>query len=368
MASTLFRSALGASILLSQHSNALDSRLRMRSLVLSPPATLPGSWSYQGCYIEVGRTLNGASYSNATDMTDETCISYCSALGFLYAGTEYASQCFCDSKIAPGATLAADPSDCNMACTGNATEPCGGPDRLSLFWSGQTGPVTDPGPPNWAYTGCYTEGTTGRVLQAGVQVPGGATNMTVAACTTACQSAGYILAGSEYGDECWCGNTFTNGGTLASTTPDGLSGCNMLCTGNLSEYCGGADRLNVYNFNNTITTLPTSPTQSGTTPTQTPVIEPTVGPYTYYGCQTEGNGTRALGAAALASDTMTLEVCETFCQNFAYWGTEYGRECYCGNSFSQGSVPALNSDCSMLCPGNVEEYCGAGNRLSVYFK
>ena len=41
---------------------------------------------------------------------------------------------------------------------------------------------------------------------------------------------------------------------------------------------------------------------------------------------------------------------------------------YCGNSFSQGSVAAPNSDCSMLCPGNVAEYCGAGNRLSVYFK
>ena len=41
---------------------------------------------------------------------------------------------------------------------------------------------------------------------------------------------------------------------------------------------------------------------------------------------------------------------------------------YCGNSFSQGSVAAPNSDCSMLCPGNVNEYCGAGNRLSVYFK
>jgi WSC domain len=42
---------------------------------------------------EVGRTLNGASYSNDTTMTDESCISFCSAKGFLYAGTEYASQC-----------------------------------------------------------------------------------------------------------------------------------------------------------------------------------------------------------------------------------------------------------------------------------
>jgi len=39
---------------------------------------------------------------------------------------------------------------------------------------------------------------------------------------------------------------------------------------------------------------------------------------------------------------------------------------YCGNSFSAGSVAAPNTDCSFLCAGNVAEYCGAGNRLSVY--
>ncbi|PMD60425.1 WSC-domain protein [Hyaloscypha bicolor E] len=366
MAPLLLQYALGASVWLSQihFSTALDAQIYERDVALTPPAALPGSWSYQGCYTEVGRTLNGASYSNDTTMTDESCISFCSAKGFLYAGTEYASQCFCDSTIAPGA-LAVNATDCSMACTGNATESCGGPNRLSLFWSGQTGPVTDPGPPNWAYVGCYTEGITGRLLGVGVSVPGGASNMTVAGCTSACQAAGYILAGCEYGGECWCENTFTNGGTIAPTTPDGLSGCSSLCNGNFSEYCGGASRLNVYNFNKTIATVTSSATAS---PTQTPAIKPTVGPYTYFGCQTEGNGTRALAAAATASDTMTLEACESFCGNYAYWGTEYGRECYCGNSFGQGSVAAPNSDCSMLCPGDVTEYCGAGNRLSVYFK
>jgi hypothetical protein len=151
--------------------------------------------------------------------------------------------------------------------------------------------------------------------------------MTIAACTSACQAAGYILAGCEYAGECWCGNTFANGGTVAPPTADGLSGCSMQCNGNLSEYCGGGNRLDVYNFNNTISTTTISATQPGTSPTQTPVIKPTVGPYMYYGCQTEGNGTRALSSASIASDTMTLEVCETFCKNFNYWGCEYGREC-----------------------------------------
>ncbi|KAH8764645.1 hypothetical protein BGZ57DRAFT_857466 [Hyaloscypha finlandica] len=151
MASALLRKALAVSVLLSQVSNALHATIQERATVLSPPATLPGSWTYQGCYTEIGRTLNGATYSNDTAMTDESYISFCSAKDFLYAACEYASQCFCDSKRVPGAALAAKATNCYLAYTGNATEPCGGPNRLSVFWSGQTGPVTNLGPPKWVY-------------------------------------------------------------------------------------------------------------------------------------------------------------------------------------------------------------------------
>jgi hypothetical protein len=49
-------------------------------------------------------------------------------------------------------------SSCNMACNGNATEACGGPNRLNIFWSGAAPPPppgTDPGPPGWKFLGCY---------------------------------------------------------------------------------------------------------------------------------------------------------------------------------------------------------------------
>lgn len=39
-----------------------------------------------------------------------------------------------------------------------------------------------------------------------------------------------------------CGNTVANGGMPAT------SGCNMLCAGNRTEYCGGPNRLNLYEF------------------------------------------------------------------------------------------------------------------------
>jgi hypothetical protein len=40
-----------------------------------------------------GRTLTGGGYASDTLMTDEACITYCQNNGFIYAGTEYSSQC-----------------------------------------------------------------------------------------------------------------------------------------------------------------------------------------------------------------------------------------------------------------------------------
>lgn len=45
-----------------------------------------------------------------------------------------------------------------------------------------------------------------------------------------------------------CDNAIQN---AASIAPEGLSGCNMLCAGNSSEYCGAGNRLDVYKFNYT---------------------------------------------------------------------------------------------------------------------
>lgn len=50
-------------------------------------------------------------------------------------------------------------TDCNMPCSGNSSEACGGPNRLNIFWSGKTpppAPVTNPGPSGWILLGCYT--------------------------------------------------------------------------------------------------------------------------------------------------------------------------------------------------------------------
>ena len=61
----------------------------------------------------------------------------------------------CGNSLASGSGPAPT-ADCNTACSGNATEACGGGNRLNLFWSGTTGPQTNLGVGNWTFSGCYT--------------------------------------------------------------------------------------------------------------------------------------------------------------------------------------------------------------------
>ncbi|CAJ2501542.1 Uu.00g043950.m01.CDS01 [Anthostomella pinea] len=443
-------------------------------LVVPGADQLNGTWTYQGCYTDVGRTINQASMSD-NSMTIEKCLAFCNGQGYPYGGAEYFSECYCGNQLHKDA-VEVNATDCTTACSGNKTEACGGPSRLTLFHNAFIkGPQPNVGIADWTHIGCFTEGTGGRALTYGA--PLSSDQINAANCTSACQAAGYILAGTEYGGECYCGNTLENNATQADY------GCMMDCNGNSSEICGGSNRLNVYDFNmlfpiadstnDTTTTLSsmsstlvsqtssstlppaattsiaassslpattstvaadppavttstavssnspattsaadssdspavsstttssipavststaassvsassapalksvevtTTSTSSSATPSPTAPYQPsTVANYNFFGCQTEATNIRALSLFTYADDTMTLESCQTFCNDkgTTYFGVEYGRECYCGNKFETGSVSAPASDCSMLCPGNKFEYCGNGNRLSVYVK
>ncbi|KAG5977846.1 hypothetical protein E4U55_006494, partial [Claviceps digitariae] len=161
------------------------------------------------------------------------------------AELEYAGECYCGGHLATGG-VKVEASDCSMSCAGNDTQPCGGAGRLSLWKTSEvSGPSFNPGVNGWVSMGCYLEGTTGHALTQALGTVSGA-EMTVAKCTTACKSAdaGNILAGVEYGGECYCGKELSNG---ARKAPDS-SKCNMVCNGNSSEYCGGPGALNVYEY------------------------------------------------------------------------------------------------------------------------
>ncbi|THH32546.1 hypothetical protein EUX98_g1633 [Antrodiella citrinella] len=97
--------------------------------------------------------------------------------------------------------------------------------------------VKTPLPSGWAEVGCTVEGTNGRALTgASTTSP----TMTKAECANFCAADGFPYAGVEYGDECYCGQSFSNG---ASSNTVGWQECSTTCAGNPNEDCGGPNRL-----------------------------------------------------------------------------------------------------------------------------
>lgn len=200
-----------------------------------PQYSIPG-WEYRGCYTDDGnsRTLYDGFTAN-DNMTPESCVSFCSASGYPFAGVEYGRECFCSRSIAVSASLV-DDSACNFPCAGNSSQTCGAGSRINVLHDASnvasaTPPATNAGPPGWGFLGCYIDSQGVRTLPYGAAVPGGFDNMTVAACTQACQKQGYKYAGTEYAGECFCGNTLSD----SQLAPDGLAGCSRLCNGNITE-------------------------------------------------------------------------------------------------------------------------------------
>lgn len=105
-------------------------------------------------YSDVGRTI-GDAVSVDERMTNAKCTAFCFERGFVYAGTEYFSECYCGNFLARGAQPAKD-EDCSTQCAGNITEACGGRDRLTLYkTSNIIPPAVNMGVGDWESMGCY---------------------------------------------------------------------------------------------------------------------------------------------------------------------------------------------------------------------
>jgi len=186
------------------HITLTNADLIKRDVSPASNLALPGNWTYVGCWNDTqgDRTLSGASTADSKNMNATACITYCSNKNFVYAGTEYGDECYCGNILGAASTLQSD-STCSMGCAYNSSEACGAGNELTIYYANKPapqGPITNLGPPGWTSMGCWTDGGT-RTLGHGVSVAGGQGNMSVVACTTACDAAGYSLAGVEYASQ-----------------------------------------------------------------------------------------------------------------------------------------------------------------------
>ncbi|KAJ7122651.1 galactose oxidase [Mycena crocata] len=330
------------------------------------PDSLPGNWSSVGCYTDSAntRTLTGVATADIVNMTVENCIGFCDSRQFIFAGVEFMLECYCDNFIEPSG-IAAPIAECDLPCTGDSEESCGGANRLNIFWSGIEPPPPPATPPfigEWESLGCFSDNVDGqgRALINAVDVVG---QVSLESCTSACFEAGMPLSGAEFANQCFCGPAIANGGALQP-----FSDCNMACVGNISEFCGGPNRLTVYNY--TGTDLPPPPTGGGGDGGgEKGIATDLPDPWAYVGCFVDGATGRVLTTQIVPDNAnLTMESCVASCDalNFTIAGGEFAIQCFCGNELIEGAAPAPESDCNLACGGNSTQACGNGNRLSIY--
>ena len=77
-----------------------------------------------------GRDINGFT-THSNRLTNELCISMCKEKGFKYAGTQFSTHCFCGNQYGSYG----EANNCNMNCSGNIDQICGGSWANSVYQS-----------------------------------------------------------------------------------------------------------------------------------------------------------------------------------------------------------------------------------------
>jgi hypothetical protein len=105
------------------------------------------------------------------------------------------------------------------------------------------GPTIVPSANGMIYAGCYLEPPTGRALSGYVISD---VSMTVPRCVDTCRERGFVFAGLEYEQECWCGNALAEETEGPMTKEEEGRRCGMPCGGDRGTLCGGPRALSVY--------------------------------------------------------------------------------------------------------------------------
>ncbi|KAJ7709550.1 glycoside hydrolase superfamily [Mycena rosella] len=367
---------------LESSSLSLRSLLRQRSqerinLQHLNARAIPTGWSSVGCVTDGAARALSYSYTSTT-LTQEACISTCSTKGYIYAGLQYADECWCGNSLANNLGVPTAASQCNMPCKGNANQICGAGYRLTLFKKApsvqsttikttsipQTTAVQTTAAPTsvWTLTQACAVDTPARILQ-GYNVASSLN--TPSYCQSTCAGKGFSIAGVENGNECWCGNSII-GGTpavgLAST-------CSIACAGASTSKCGGGWRMQIYTARVAASTATTPSSTSSTPPANASAPSATPSSWVLSSACVVDTPARILQGYQLISSLITPSYCQSTCagKGFSIAGVENGNECWCGNSII-GGTPAvgLASTCNIACAGASASNCGGGWRMQLY--
>lgn len=287
-----------------------------------------------GCYTDNtgGQRALSADSTGTGTMSVQECSAFCRR--YQLFGLEYGRECWCGNTLGSQSSQVSD-SECSFPCAGNSAQKCGAGNRLDVYENGAYSPRQPAAITGAPYIGCYADSGAPHPLPSNII---STNDMTGAKCAQNC--AGFKYFGTEYGQECYCGDTIP-----ATKVSD--ADCSIPCAGNNDELCGAGQRLTVYER------------------AQNP---PTVADFSYHGCHRDSTSQRSLTGPQANRPDMTLETCADLCAQYGWFGVEYGSQCFCGTDLAASAAePELSdSECDAPCGGNSRELCGAADRLSVY--
>ena len=111
-----------------------------------PPPVIPGSTTtpffpataqaaqFLGCFKDPNNPFDLDGYlERSRQNTPQRCVQVCASRGFKYAGVQFAESCLCGNSYGRFGQAA----NCNMACTGDGRQVCGGSNANSVYSTGQ---------------------------------------------------------------------------------------------------------------------------------------------------------------------------------------------------------------------------------------
>ncbi|KAF7509242.1 hypothetical protein GJ744_008302 [Endocarpon pusillum] len=100
------------------------------------PTTIASQYTPLGCYTDNGSRSRAISYRqdqlDFNTLTTGACLDACGKQNYPFAGTEFGGECYCGYQLLDGSAPTSS-AECSTSCTGDATQTCGGPGRLSVY-------------------------------------------------------------------------------------------------------------------------------------------------------------------------------------------------------------------------------------------
>ncbi|GIL50430.1 hypothetical protein Vafri_6536, partial [Volvox africanus] len=337
---------------LSPDSSTEPGRMPYPNFPLAPPPPPYIDESFVGCYQDSWNRALPEMYDISTEMTIDRCRRQAQISGFPYFGLEGGRECFAGTDILR--VLTREHTDnCNMTCTGNASQVCGGEWALSVYVTPAPASAPPPlGSSSGCFIGCFQDQDDWRVLPDMYEQ---SDKMTIDHCREVALAQGYIYFGVEAGTQCFGANNISRAQTNGRSAY-----CNWRCAGDDSQVCGGDWVISIYRTS--------EPQPSPPPPLPPSPPPPSLRKEDLVGCYYDTKDNRVLPLLLDASDNMTVATCraDALKRGFLLYGVEAGRECWGGDDLARATSLGPSTTCDWPCSGDDCEVCGGDWAIVIY--